>query len=233
MITQKSKRKKLSKFFRNYFLTVVTIATILIIMFTVISRVSSASNKTQATLPQSSITLETLSSEPAFEPEVSLATGTVSDDTLAVDVEETSIEPEVLTYYIQLTDDEKDILATLLYLEGNTESVECQKAICSVVMNRMTMWDMTLEEVVYQNTNGFYQFTPAPHIEYYDPTLTQIEIVEELIVSGPTIPEYVCYFRANYYHDRPGINDFDCFDRTYFSYSDEDKANFMEGNDEV
>ena len=233
MITQKAKRKKLSKFFRNYFLTVVTIATILIIMFTVISRVSSASNEAQDTLSESSITLETLPSEPAFEPEVSSDNVTVSKDKLVVDVEETSIEPEIPTYYIQLTDDEKDTLATLLYLEGNTESVECQKAICSVIMNRMTMWDMTLEEVVYEKTNGFYQFSPAPNIEYYDPTLTQIEIVEELSVSGPTIPEYVCYFRANYYHDWPGINDFDYFDHTYFSYSDEDKVNFMECNDEV
>lgn len=233
MITQKSKRKKLSKFFRNYFLTVVTIAIILIIMFTIISQVSSASNETQAPLPQSSIILETLPVEPAFEPEVSLDIITVSKDKPVVDTKEDSTEPELPTYYIQLTDDEKYILATLLYLEGNTESVECQKAICSVVMNRMTMWGMTLEEVVYEKTNGFYQFSPAPNIEYYDPTLTQIEIVEELIVSGPTIPEYVCYFRANYYHDWPGINDFDYFDHTYFSYSDEDKANFMEGNDEV
>lgn len=233
MITKKSKRKQLSKFFRNYLSKVVTIATILIIMFTIIFLFSSESTRTQDTLTESSTTLETLLSEPASETEVSLDVVTVSKDKLVVDIEETSVEPEVPTYYIQLTDDEKDILATLLYLEGNTESLECQKAICSVILNRMTMWDMTLEEVVYQKTNGFYQFSPAPNIEYYEPTITQIQIVEELIMSGPTIPEYVCFFRSDYYHDWPGINDFECFDHTYFSYSDKDKANFMENNHEV
>lgn len=142
---------------------------------------------------------------------------------------EPEIEPEP-NYCIELTDDEIYMLATLVYLEGGIESLECQKAIASVVINRMNLWDMTLEEVIYQKN----QFSPAYLIESSAPDDIQIRLVHELMITGVSIPEYVCYFRAGYYHDWASMNDYTCFDRTYFSYSDRDYSLWQESaGDEI
>ena len=136
--------------------------------------------------------------------------------------------------YIHLNDEEIRTLATLVYLEGNIESEECQRAICSVVINRMMLWDMTLTEVVYQEVNGAVQFTPAHLIPYYEPTGTQFNIVHDIIENGPSIPEYVCYFRADRYHNWSGMHDYQAIDSTYFSFSDSDYNNYSEGcNNEI
>lgn len=117
--------------------------------------------------------------------------------------------------YIELTSDEKYMLATLIYLEGGIESEECQYAIGSVVLNRLTTGDYTnIKEVIYAED----QFSPAHKVAYSCPTQTQLDIVDNLITHGPTIPEYVTFFRADYYHEWGNLIDWKCMDRTYFSY---------------
>lgn len=130
-------------------------------------------------------------------------------------VEVEVIEPEIVHPYIELTDDEKYTLATLIFLEGGGESEECQAAIGSVVLNRMTTSESDLESVIYADG----QFEPAYLISSTVPTSTQIEIVNELCTNGPTLPEYITYFRANYYHDWGDLTPYRCIDNTYFSFS--------------
>lgn len=119
--------------------------------------------------------------------------------------------------YVSLSSEERYALATLIWLEGRGESVECQYAIGSTVLNRYTTGDYdTLFDVIYEKG----QFTPAYLIEESTPTDVQIAIAEELCFHGPTIPEYITYFRADDFHDWG--NEFpvpyNYIDNTYFSY---------------
>lgn len=118
--------------------------------------------------------------------------------------------------YIILTGDEKWALACLVYLEGRGESLDCQRAIASVVINRYTTGSyQTLFDVIYEPL----QFSPAYLIEDTTPTDIQIAVVEEIAWKGPTIPEYVTFFRAGRYHNFGDLVDWKQMDHTYFSYS--------------
>ena len=128
-------------------------------------------------------------------------------------------EPEIkLDPYIYLTDDEIYELATLVWLEGYAESPNCQRAIVSVVINRMRLWNMSLKDVIYASG----QFTPAWMIEFTKPELAQIGYVLDVVEYGPNIPEYVCYFRSKHFHSWNGMYDFEQMGKTYFSYSSQD-----------
>lgn len=218
----KNYKRNLSKFIRNYLLTVVSLGMTLAIVV-----VTAYSTDTQ--------------SKNSFNPSSNEIIIYKSNDDVITDVSKDSTETESsdivfkpnideVTYYVELSTSEIYMLATLIYLEGNTESIECQRAICSVVVNRMIMWDMSLEEVIYQKN----QFTPAHLIEYYNPTDVQIEIVKEIMKDGVTIPEYVCYFRADHYHNWSGMNDYINLDHTYFSFSNMDYQQYIkECNNEI
>lgn len=119
---------------------------------------------------------------------------------------------------IYLTPDEINELATLIYLEGGSESRYTKECIASVVLNRMYVYDQTLEEVIYAPN----QFEPAELIDQYKPTEECIDIVIELLDSRCTVPVQVLYFRSGEYHDwSDNVVPFVKLDNTYFSY---DKA---------
>ena len=120
---------------------------------------------------------------------------------------------------VSLTDDEIRTLATLVYLEGGIESYECQKAICSVVINRMNYFNQTLNEVIYAPN----QFSPADMIIYSTPSESTMQATLDVLTNGITIPPYVLYFRANYYFD--WCTPYMSLDHTYFSYVEKVKIN--------
>lgn len=229
-------QRKLFRFIRNYLTTVVSLGTLLALFIAIICSTnvpSEGDNINDNSSPTTSDQYNHTISDSTFNDDTDDEVADVisKDTTEDLSPEETD-EPEIEedTYYIELTDDEVYMLATLIYLEGNIESLDCQRAICSVVINRMTMWDMTLEEVIYQKN----QFTPAHLIPHYNPTDVQLGIVEEIMKDGITIPEYVCYFRADYYHSWSGMNDFKYIDSTYFSFSDMDYEQYIkECNNEI
>lgn len=124
---------------------------------------------------------------------------------------------------VSLTDDEIRTLATLVYLEGGIESYECQKAICSVVINRMNYFNQTLNEVIYAPN----QFSPADMIIYSTPSESTMQATLDVLTNGITIPPYVLYFRANYYFD--WCTPYMSLDHTYFSYAEKVKINLESG----
>lgn len=118
--------------------------------------------------------------------------------------------------YYYMTDDDINDFASLLFLEAGAEPEEVKYAVASVILNRMTLWDMSFSEVAYQKN----QFSPAYLIDDTTPRIEEINIVKDVLKSGPTIDKYVCYFRASYYHDWDDMNDYGYFGgNTYFSYS--------------
>lgn len=56
-----------------------------------------------------------------------------------------------------------DLLARLIRAEAEGESYNAKVAVGAVVMNRLKspLWPNTVYSVIYQNINGFHQFTPV------------------------------------------------------------------------
>lgn len=131
-----------------------------------------------------------------------------------IKIEDTKIEEKKLAY--NLTTEERELLAQLLYHEARGESLECQKAVVSVVLNRMKsgIWGDTLKEVIYAKN----QFEPVSRglLPNTKPLKKQYEAIDYVLENGTTIPEDVLYFRANHYFEwgTAYMN----MDNTYFSF---------------
>lgn len=121
-----------------------------------------------------------------------------------------------------ITSVEREMLARLVFREGNTESIECQRAIVSVVINRWQngAWGDTLEEVVYAKN----QFEPANLLYCTTPLEHNYEAVDYVIENGVTIPEYVMYFRANYHFNWKKYKAYRKIDNTCFGYMEANKG---------
>lgn len=124
-------------------------------------------------------------------------------------------EPEPV-YVFNISNEEREMLAQLLYLEAGSCNWDTQAAVCSVIFNRLISgyWGSTLYEVVYAQN----QFEPAYLIGTIIPNSTQYEIIDYICQYGTTLPYYVLYFRADYYHNFgiPYTN----YENVYFSYSE-------------
>jgi spore germination cell wall hydrolase CwlJ-like protein len=100
------------------------------------------------------------------------------------------------TYKYNISSVEREMLARLVYLEANTESLECQRAVVSVVINRWQdgMWGNTITSVIYYP----YQFSPSGLIYKTTPTETNYAAVDQVLKNGTSLPPYVMYFRSGY-----------------------------------
>ena len=124
-------------------------------------------------------------------------------------------------YAYNITSMEREMLARLVYLEANTESLECQMAVASVVVNRWQdgRWGQTLLKVVYAP----YQFTPSNLIYQTTPTEINYEAVDYVLKNGSTLPEYCLYFRTDHHFDWEGYKPYTQIDFTCFGYFVADK----------
>lgn len=125
------------------------------------------------------------------------------------------------TYIYNITSEEREMLARLVYCEANIESAECQRAVVSVVINRWYSgkWGHTLGEVVYSP----YQFTPANLLYKTTPTEQNYAAVDFVLKNGCTLPSYVLYFRADYDFGWEGYKPYVKIDSTCFGYFVADK----------
>lgn len=156
--------------------------------------------------------------------------------TIKSDTEKVSIDTKVQTtptestkisdsYNISLNECEIYTLATLVHLEAGIECYDCQKDIASVVINRMLIDNLTLDEVIYAPN----QFSPAYMISYSEPTEKSLNAVKEVLTEGTTLPIYVTYFRADRYHQWDGLVGYIQYENTYFSYDANLKRKYENG----
>lgn len=134
--------------------------------------------------------------------------------------EKLGLVEEVPLLHYTVTDEERELLAKVVHEEGNSESLECQKAIVSVIFNRVDgkiFGGDTIEEVVYEKTGGYYQFSVVPLLSRTVPNDTNFEAVDYVIKNGPTVPYYVCFFRSAHYFRN--YSDYCNYDNTFFSYN--------------
>lgn len=126
------------------------------------------------------------------------------------------------TSYYNITQEERDILAKLVYLEAGTCGSQCQRAVVSVVFNRLEAgyWGDTLEEVIYYKD----AFSPAYLIESCErPPQEVYDAVDYVLQNGPTVPSEVRYFRADKDFTWEGYAHYATYDNVYFGY-------FINGN---
>ena len=180
------------------FLTIITIICITI----------SKSSKVDTTITETDITFEEI----------------IFQEIAPIKMELPQLEPKVEqepVYQYNITSQEREMLARVVFLEANTESIECQIAVISVIFNRLNSgyWGNTLHNVIYAPG----QFTTAKNIPIATPTPNNYEAVDYVLINGSSLPEYVLYFRAGYHHKWTGYVGYDEIDNTYFGYLTKDK----------
>ena len=96
---------------------------------------------------------------------------------------------------IDLTAEERQLLAKVVWVESRGESAEGQQAVAEVVFNRMMSENFpnTLNEVIY----GEGQFRSVPYLEDAEPYQAQYDAIERALYGPNVLPEDVYYFATN------------------------------------
>lgn len=112
-----------------------------------------------------------------------------------------------------LTEKEIRMIAALVYLEAGDRSTACQRAVASVVINRMNKYHMSARQTVYQSG----VFSVAYKVARTTPSKKSIEAVRFVCKNGVTIPSGVTAFRNRHFHSFG--RRYKCIDGVYFSYA--------------
>ena len=108
-------------------------------------------------------------------------------------------EPEPEPRYAEITAEERELLARVVYAESNTESLEGQIAVAQVVLNRVRSESFpdTVSEVIYQER----QFSTASILGRVTPNETNYEAVDAAFETE-VVPYEVFYFSRGAENDR-------------------------------
>lgn len=112
---------------------------------------------------------------------------------------EPAAEPEPEPLYEEITAEERELLARVVYAESNTEPIEGQIAVAQVVLNRVRSESFpdTVSEVIYQER----QFSTASILSRVTPTENNYEAVD-LAFELAVVPYDVLYFSRGAENDR-------------------------------
>ena len=93
---------------------------------------------------------------------------------------------------IQLTFEERQLLARVVWVEAQGECAEGQQAVAEVVLNRMASPNFgdTLKGVIYAEG----QFRSVPYLEKAEPHQAQYDAIERAIYGPYVLPEDVVHF---------------------------------------
>lgn len=114
----------------------------------------------------------------------------------AVSVTETNAATEAEPA-LSVTDEERELLAKLVWNEAGLCSDECQRAIVSVVFNQLEAgyWGTKLEAVV---TSGNFVGGLPEYLEAAEPNQRCYDSVDYVLRNGCTVEPSVRYFRAGH-----------------------------------
>jgi len=107
--------------------------------------------------------------------------------------------------YGAITEEERELLARLVWLEARGESMDGQQAVAEVVLNRVAADNFpdTVEEVIFQGLGTkSQQFSPAGRIGEAEPGADQYEAVEQALLGESILPMDVVYFSRGGENDR-------------------------------
>lgn len=99
---------------------------------------------------------------------------------------------------LKLSDKDIRNIASLVYLEAG--SISCsyklQKAVASVIFNRMKKYNLTATQAIYQAG----VFTTSSRVARTTPSERCMRAVREVMANGVTLPANVVAFRNGHYH---------------------------------
>lgn len=109
---------------------------------------------------------------------------------------------------------ERELIARLLWTEARGENDECQRAIVSVIFNRLKSgnWGNTIHNVIYANG----QFDCSSILFEITPTEKEYKNVDYILKNGKTLPDWVQYFRADHHFKWDKFTEYSEIDNTYF-----------------
>lgn len=132
------------------------------------------------------------------------------------DIQVIATENKIEKKALKITDSDRELIAKLLYHEARGESLECQKAVVSVIINRLNSgkWGKTIKDVIYAKN----QFEPVSRglVERTKPLENQYKAIDYVLENGVTVPAWVQYFRADYHFNWMGYSQYCQLSHTYF-----------------
>lgn len=120
-----------------------------------------------------------------------------------------------------LSVEDYEVLLRIVQAEAGSEDEKGKMLVAGVVMNRVEngKFPNTVKEVVFQNEDGTYQFSPVADGSYYSVKVSDetIEAVDK-VLSGEDVTEGALYFAARKYADEEKMKWFDCSLVRLFAY---------------
>ena len=113
-----------------------------------------------------------------------------------------------------LTAEDYDALLRIVQAEAGNEDETGKMMVAGVVLNRVEskQFPNTVKEVVLQNENGSYQFSPVSNGSYYSVKVSEEtkEAVDK-VLAGEDVSQGALYFVARKYADPEKMEWFDCY----------------------
>lgn len=111
-----------------------------------------------------------------------------------------------------LSEEDYEVLLKIVQAEAGNEDEKGKMLVAGVVLNRVksSKFPDTVKEVVFQNENGVYQFSPVANKSYYSAEVSEetVDAVER-VLAGEDITEGALYFAARKYADSEKMRWFD------------------------
>ena len=106
--------------------------------------------------------------------------------------EEKRLDRSASRYGIELTGEERELLARMIWVEARGECAEGQQAVAEVVLNRLVSgkYAETLRGVIYDQG----QFESTPLLKDAEPYQAQYQAIDRALYGDPVLPEDVFYF---------------------------------------
>ncbi len=121
----------------------------------------------------------------------------------------------------ELSRQDYNALLQIVQAEAGNEDEKGKMLVAGVVLNRVEHENFpdTVEEVVFQNENGIYQFSPVSNGSYYSVTVSEEtkEAVDK-VLAGEDETEGALYFAARKYADAEKMKWFDSSLEKLFVY---------------
>lgn len=111
-----------------------------------------------------------------------------------------------------LSKEDYECLLRIVQAEAGSEDEKGKMLVAGVVLNRVesSKFPDTVKEVVFQNENGTYQFSPVANGTYYSVKISEetVEAVDR-VLSGEDVTQGALYFAARKYANPEKMKWFD------------------------
>lgn len=114
---------------------------------------------------------------------------------------------------IHLSKQDKSVLLRIVEAEATDEDVKGRMLVANVVLNRVnckTEFANNVTDVVFERTNGVYQFSPIQDGRYWSVSISEkTKTAVERVLNGEDYSEGALYFMARKYADSDNVAWFD------------------------